>query len=144
MVITPQHVLEQLFATGLIISSDQKNTNKDISERTLVKVREYAQFFCDLAVENYHIVAKYIPSKVALGCIYLARKCCQVKKLWGIDLEEYTGYSEDSLIDIVSDMLSCCEIKTLMDYAINNFRSGKPRSWDIQKMNEVQNAKKDS
>ena len=43
MAVTPYHVLSLLFATGMIVSTDQKKAvEKDISERTLVKVREYA------------------------------------------------------------------------------------------------------
>ena len=76
MALTPYHVLTQFFASGLIVSCDLKLSDKDISERTLVKVREYAQFFCDVATEHYQIVVKYAPSKVALGCFYLARRCC--------------------------------------------------------------------
>ena len=76
MALTPYHFLTQLFATGMIISIDQKQTSKDISERTLVKVREYAQFFCDLLTEHYDIMMKYESSKVAVACLYMARQCC--------------------------------------------------------------------
>lgn len=55
MALTPQHFLSQLFATGLIASIDAKASRKDVSERTLVKVREYAQVFCDLAAEHYEL-----------------------------------------------------------------------------------------
>ncbi len=104
MVLTPYHFLSQLFATGVIISSDQKDCDKDISERTLVKVRAYAQYFCDLLTENYHIMAKYNPSKVAASCLYIARKCCQLKNLWAIDIEDYTAYSLDEIADIIYEL----------------------------------------
>ena len=76
------------------MSCDGKLSEKDISERTLVKVREYSQFYCDLVAEHYTIIVKYSPSKVAVACFYLARKSCQIKSTWTTDLEQYTGYSE--------------------------------------------------
>lgn len=77
MVLTPWHFIEQMFATGVIVSRDQKiQIEKDISEKTMVKVRAYASFLCDIITEQYDIVAKYAPSKIAHACLYYARKCC--------------------------------------------------------------------
>ena len=40
-------------------------------------------------------------------------------------MEEYTGYSEASLKDIVKDMTErCSDIKALIEYARNNCREG--------------------
>lgn len=42
MALTPYHFLQQLFATGLVLSNDSKQiSEKEITERTLVKVHEY-------------------------------------------------------------------------------------------------------
>lgn len=68
----------------------------------MVKVKEYSLFFCDAVNEHYDIIMKYPPSKVAAVCHYFARKCCQLRTLWGIDLEEYTGYKENNLRDIIA------------------------------------------
>ena len=129
MALTPYHVISQLFATGLILSNDSKRlSDKDITERTLVKVREYTQFFCDIAAEHYSISCKYPPSKVGNACFYLARKCCNLRAVWSFDLEEYTGYTEADMRDIVKDMTErCAEIKGLIEYARNNCREG-PRA----------------
>lgn len=111
MALTPYHFIAQLFATGLIMSNDSKNiSDKDITERTLVKIREYTQFFCDIATEHYQILCKYPPSKVANGCFYIARKLCNLRNVWNYDLEEYTGYSEGSLRDILTDLNNCQDI----------------------------------
>lgn len=84
------------------MSNDSKRmSEKDITERTIVKVREYTQFFCEVVVENYKITCKYPPSKVANACFYFARKCCNLKNFWGKDLEEYTGYTAIVLKDII-------------------------------------------
>ena len=84
------------------MSNDSKiRTEKDITERTIVKVREYTQFLCETAVENYKITCKYSPSMVANASFYFARKCCNLKNIWGRDLEEYTGYTQQGLIDII-------------------------------------------
>lgn len=87
MALTPFHFVQQLFATGLILSNDSKQkSEKDITERTLVKVREYTQFLCDAVQEHYNIVCKYPPSKIANVCFYFARKCCNLHNMWGDDL----------------------------------------------------------
>jgi hypothetical protein len=87
-------------------------------------VRVYAQFLCDLAAEHYTITARYSPSKVAVACFYLSRACCKLKRTWTVDLEDYTGYKEAELGDILADMEENIEIKELMRYAVNGFKDG--------------------
>jgi hypothetical protein len=93
-----------------------------------VKVREYTQFFCDVLAEHYNIICKYPPSKVANACFYLARKCCNLRNIWSFDLEEYTGYTECNLAEIIKDITQkCYDIRQLVEYARNNCRDG-PRA----------------
>ena len=80
-----------MFLSGVIFSCDIKATGKDLSERTLIKLREYANMLCDAATEHYDIIMKYSASKVASACVYLARKCCKLSNEWDINLEEYTN-----------------------------------------------------
>jgi hypothetical protein len=45
--------------------------------------------------------------------------------VWSFDLEEYTGYSEGNLAEILKDIrYHCRDIMELIDYANNNFREG--------------------
>ena len=90
-----------------------------------------------MTVEHYNILAKYPPSKVAIACFYLARKCCQLKNVWSEDLEEYTNYTEIELGDILADLRMCKEIHELIRFALNNFKDGSPRPWKIQKNSNV-------
>ncbi len=108
------------------MSNDSKRiSDKDITERTLVKVREYSEFFCDVLAEHYNIICKYPPSKVANACFYIARQCCNLRNVWSYDLEEYTGYSEANLKDIIQDITKgSYEIRKLIEYARNNCREG--------------------
>ena len=59
MALTPYHILTQLFASGVVISCDSKTSGKDLTERTLLKVKEYAFFFCGAVTEHYNIIQKY-------------------------------------------------------------------------------------
>lgn len=70
MALTPHTVLSQLFASGVIFSNDHKSSGKDLSERTLRKVREYAFFFCEAICESYDVLHQNVPSKVAAACLY--------------------------------------------------------------------------
>ena len=56
MALTPLHFLKALNASGFLLSNDCKLTGKDVSEKTLFKVKEYAFFFCDSVAEHYSIV----------------------------------------------------------------------------------------
>ena len=87
-------------------------------------MREYCQYFCDVITEHYHIVAKYSPSKVAMACFYMARKCCQLRTVWGEDLTEYTTYTVHSLSDILQEFEETKELRALVTYALNNFKEG--------------------
>ncbi len=111
------------------MSNDSKRiSDKDITERTLVKVREYTHFFCNIMAEHYNIICKYPPSKVANACFYLARKCCNLRNVWTFDLEEYTSYSEGNLKDIILDITQgCYDIRSLVEFVRNNCREG-PRA----------------
>jgi hypothetical protein len=125
MALTPFHFVSQLFATGLIMSNDSKRANdQDITERTLVKIREYTQFLCEVVCEHYPIVSKFPPSKVANVCFYFARKCCNLRNVWGEDMQEYTGYTLSSMQDAIQEFQACTEIDQLIKFAMNNFREG--------------------
>ena len=59
MALTPYHFLTQLIASGLIFSTDNKASGKNLTEQTLRKLKEYAFFFCNAATEQYEIIQKY-------------------------------------------------------------------------------------
>lgn len=120
MSLTPYNVLTSLFASGTVFSSDIKSNGKDITESTLIKLREYAYFFCDQAAESYEISNKYLPSKVAAACIYLARKCTRVDNMWDINLEEYTTYKECQLADIIRQFYA--EMAEVIEYIMCKFK----------------------
>lgn len=37
---------------------------------------------------------KYPSSQIAVGCVYIARKCANLEKNWDSNLEGYTLYTE--------------------------------------------------
>lgn len=55
MSLTPYNLLTQLFASGIVFSCDNKSNGKELSERTLLKLKQYAHFFCDNTTEYYDI-----------------------------------------------------------------------------------------
>jgi hypothetical protein len=84
--ITPCHILKQLFASGVAISTDSKDSGKELTERSLKKLKEFAEFFCEQATESYILSHKYLPSMVAAACVYLSRKCVRLEKTWDLNL----------------------------------------------------------
>jgi len=101
MVLTPLHFLNQLHASGLVISSDSKNTGRDISEKTLFKVKEYAYHFCEAALESYDLCMRFPPSKVAAVCLFMARKACSLAEPWDASLEEMVGFKKIELRAVI-------------------------------------------
>ena len=91
MSLTPKHFLNQLFLSGVVFSCDIKASGKELSEYTLIKLREYTNMFCDSVNEHYEIIMKFNASKVAAACVYFARQCCKLSNVWDINLEEYTN-----------------------------------------------------
>eukprot|EP00347_Sterkiella_histriomuscorum_P011250 403373169 len=123
MALTPLQFLKQLHATGLLLSSDQKcNPSHDISEKTLFKVYQYALHFCYAVQEHYTIIQQFKPSLVAAGCLYIARKCCQLEEIWEQNMIEYVGYTKQKLQAVVRQLEK--ELGGLSQYIIDNFREG--------------------
>jgi hypothetical protein len=120
MCLTPYTILNQLFASGIVWSSDNKSNGKDITERTLLKLKEYSYFFCDCAAEYYVLSQKFLPSQVATACVYLARKCCNLDNVWDLNLQEYTTYNECQLADVIKAFYS--EMGELIQYSRCKFK----------------------
>ncbi len=74
MLLTPLGFLQQMMASGVVLSSDSKRYGKDISEKTLMKVKTYAMQFCEAALESYELCMRFPASKVAAVCLLMARK----------------------------------------------------------------------
>lgn len=78
MLLTPYQFLKQMQASGLVVSTDSKSYGKDISEKTLMKVKTYAFHFCEAALDSYDLCMRFPPSKVAAVCLMMARKAAQI------------------------------------------------------------------
>lgn len=90
MCLTPFHFIMQLFASGVIFSCDTKQNQKDLTERTFLKIKEYSLYFAECVNEYYNIIQLFPSSMIAAACIYFARKCCNLEKSWNESLEDYT------------------------------------------------------
>jgi hypothetical protein len=78
----------------------------EIDEKTLKSVKKHAEFFADLAIQEYDLQKNFRPSVVAISCIVLARKMSRIVPEWNsVGLEELTDYTYDGEVKRCADKL---------------------------------------
>lgn len=78
----------------------------DIDEKTLKSVKKHAEFFADLAIQEYELQRSYRPSVIAISCVVLARKMSRIIPEWNtVGLEELTDYTYDGEVKNCSEKL---------------------------------------
>lgn len=54
----------------------------DIDEKSLKSVKKHAEFFVDLAMQEYSFNTNFRPSVIAIACILCARKVSKIVPEW--------------------------------------------------------------
>jgi hypothetical protein len=99
--LTSMHFIQNLLGQGIVFSNDKfqgmkQNVLYDIDEKTLKSVKKHAEFFADLAIQEYELSRLFRPSVMAISAIVCARKVARIVPEWNsIGLEELTDYTYD-------------------------------------------------
>ena len=81
-----------------------------VDDRTLKSAKKHAEFFADLAINEYDLQICFKPSIIAVSCLICARKASKIIPEWNTKgFEQLTDYTYDG------DILVCTE-KLLMIY----------------------------
>ena len=84
--LTPYHFLANLMGQGVVFSSDRvvssKGTLSEIDEAALQSVKKHAEFFIDLAAQEYEFNITFKPSVIAIASIVCARRITIITPEW--------------------------------------------------------------
>ena len=58
---------------------------------------------CELCICNQDLVTAFRPSLIAAGCVSMTRRLTR-KPNWSTELEQYSGYSEDNVREILASI----------------------------------------
>lgn len=63
-----------------------------VEEKTLKQVKKYAEFFADLAIQEYDLMRSFKPSVIGIAAIMCSRRVSKIVPEWNPCLEELTDY----------------------------------------------------
>lgn len=102
--VTPIQFLELFFMRGVVFSKDRSALHVIDDDRFLRKIRKYAEFFADLALQEYAF-NRYDPHLIACACIVASRKVLAVVPIWNRHLSEITATTwpviEDCFVELM-------------------------------------------
>jgi len=105
--IPPIHFIGYFLAKGTTFVDDTWQ-NRDLIEKIPKYVKKYADFFCNLTLQEYSF-QKYLPSVLAAAILMASRVALQLQPRWRPELVRLTGYDEGDIIDVFSHVWSYYE-----------------------------------
>ena len=105
--IPPIHFIGYFLAKGTTFVDDTWQ-NRDLIEKIPSDIKKYADFFCNLTLQEYSF-QKYLPSVLAAAILMASRVALQLQPRWRPELVRLTGYDEGDIIDVFSHVWSYYE-----------------------------------
>lgn len=96
--VPPIHIIGYFLAKGTTFQDDTWQ-NRDLIEKIPKYVKKYADFFCNLTLQEYSF-QKYLPSVLAAAILMASRVALQLKPRWRPELVRLTGYEESDIINV--------------------------------------------
>lgn len=101
--ITPLQFIEFFLVRGVIFSSDSSST-RAIDKKALRSVRKYAEFFADLALQDYSF-NRFDSHTVACACIAAARRSLGIQSYWNNQLTELTTSTWEKITSCFNELI---------------------------------------
>lgn len=101
-----------------------KAANSEYTVHTLCK------YLCEVCLMDVKL-AKYLPSQIAAGSVYLARAMTHSRPLWDSTLEHYTTYSAEKVRRVA------CDINNLLKHLKNASLQSIHKKYCTAKFSEV-------
>ena len=98
----------QFFASQGILFSNDSIGSVQIAEQSAKSLRQYAEFFADLCLQEYELI-QADPLIVSAGIIAAARKTLKFNKVWSEELEELTTVMKKEAENFGSSILKYYE-----------------------------------
>lgn len=96
--IPPIHFIGYFLAKGAVFQDDTWQ-ERALIEKIPKYVRKYADFFCNLTLQEYSF-QQYLPSELAAAILMASRVALQLHPRWRPELTRLTGYEENDIINI--------------------------------------------
>jgi len=98
----PIHVVGYILSKGACYVDDSWQ-GRPIIPKIPKYVKKYADFFCNLALQDYAF-QRYLPTQLAAAAVLAARVALQVEPRWRAEFVRTTGYDEADLTPIFSHL----------------------------------------
>jgi len=96
----PIHFIGYFLAKGAIYQDDTWQ-GRDLIEKIPNYVKKYADFFCNLTLQEYAF-QQYLPSQLGAAILMASRVALQLEPRWRPELTRLTGYEEIHLMPVFS------------------------------------------
>lgn len=105
--IPPLHVVGYFLSKGATFEDDRWQ-GRGLIEKIPKYVRKYAEFFCNLCLQEYSF-QQYLPTHLAAAIILASRVALQLQPRWRPELVRLTGYEETEIIEVFHHVWSYYE-----------------------------------
>mmetsp|Transcript_10158 Transcript_10158/g.12821 ORF Transcript_10158/g.12821 Transcript_10158/m.12821 type:complete len:336 (-) Transcript_10158:185-1192(-) len=105
--IPPIHIIGYFLAKGTTFEDDTWQ-NRSLIEKIPKYVKKYADFFCNLTLQEYSF-QEYLPSVLAAAILMASRVALQLQPRWRPELVRLTGYEEADITDVFTHVWSYYE-----------------------------------
>lgn len=119
--VPPIHFMGYFLAKGTTFEDDTWQ-NRCLIEKIPKYVKKYADFFCNLTLQEYSF-QKYLPSMLAAAILMASRVALQLQPRWRPELVRLTGYEEVDIIKVFTHVWSYYEEQ----FPGHGLRSDSPR-----------------
>lgn len=92
------HVIGYFLAKGVTFEDDSWQ-GRALIEKIPKYVKKYAEFFCNLTLQDY-VFQQYYPTHLAAGILLASRVALQLQPRWRPELAQLTGYDECDIVDV--------------------------------------------
>jgi len=118
----PIHVIGYFLAKGVTFVDDTWQ-GRPLIEKIPRYVKKYAEFFCNLALQEYAF-QQYLPTQLAAAVLLASRVALQLEPRWRPELAKLTGHEEKEITTIFQHVWSYYEEQ----FPGHGSRSISPRS----------------
>jgi len=101
------HVVNYFLAKGSVFRDDQWQ-NRPLIEKIPKYVKKYAEFFCNLTLQEYSF-QQYLPTHLAAAVLLASRVALNLCPRWRPELAALTGYEESEIFEVYQHVWSYYE-----------------------------------
>jgi len=103
--VTPMDFLQIFLFQGVIFKNEHLTNGKITHQKLAITIRQYAEFFADMVLQEYKMTWTINSQHLACGIILAARKMLKLEKGWNNELTIMTGLKYEEIYEIAEEIL---------------------------------------